>query len=46
MMRYRIGLFDRQAVLSIEYSLSNRVKLEVQTGLSQSIDLSYSIEKD
>jgi len=46
LMRYEIGLFDRQAVLSIEYTLTEHVKLEVKTGLSQSVDISYTIEKD
>lgn len=46
LMRYEIGLFDRQAVLSIYYTLSEHFKLEVKTGLSQSVDISYTIEKD
>lgn len=46
LMRYEIGLFDRQAVLSIDYSLTERLKLEVRSGLSQSVDVSYTIEKD
>jgi translocation and assembly module TamB len=46
LMRYEIGIFDRQAVLSIDYSLSERLKLEVRSGISQSVDISYTIEKD
>lgn len=46
LMRYEIGLFDRQAVLSIDYSLTDRIKLEVRSGISQSVDISYMIEKD
>ncbi len=46
LMRYKIGLFDRQSVLGIEYTLSERLKLEVETGISQSVDLNYTIEKD
>ena len=46
LMRYKLGLFDRQSVLGIEYSLSERLKLEVETGISQSVDLNYTIEKD
>ena len=46
LMRYKLGLFDRQSVLGIEYTLSERLKLEVETGISQSVDLSYTIEKD
>jgi translocation and assembly module TamB len=46
LMRYEIGIFDRQAVLSIDYTLSERIRLEVRSGLSQSVDISYTIEKD
>lgn len=46
LMRYKLGLFDRQSVLGIEYSLTERLKLEVETGISQSVDLNYTIEKD
>lgn len=46
LMRYEIGLFDRAATLSVIYSLSEQLKLEVRSGLSQSVDISYSIEKD
>jgi translocation and assembly module TamB len=46
LMRYEIGLFGRQAVLSIDYSLTERIKLEVRSGLSQSVDISYTIEKN
>ncbi|MEY4642309.1 MAG: hypothetical protein RLZZ227_2303 [Pseudomonadota bacterium] len=46
LMRYKIGLFDRQSVLGIEYKLSERLKLQVETGISQSVDLNYMIEKE
>jgi len=46
LMSYKVGLFDRQAVLSINYSLSERLKLQVETGISQSVDISYTVEKD
>jgi translocation and assembly module TamB len=46
LLRYEIGLFDRQAVLSIDYALTERLRLEVRSGLSQSVDISYTIEKD
>lgn len=46
LMRYEIGLFGRQAVFSLIYSLSEHLKLEVRSGLSQSVDISYAIEKD
>jgi translocation and assembly module TamB len=46
LLQYEVGLFDRQNVLSIDYSLTDNLKLEVRTGISQSVDLSYTIEKD
>ncbi|MES2603929.1 MAG: translocation/assembly module TamB domain-containing protein [Pseudomonadota bacterium] len=46
MLRYKIGVFDRQSVLSIDYKLTERLKLIVETGLSQSIDISYTKEVD
>ncbi|HHX83454.1 MAG TPA: hypothetical protein GX696_10795, partial [Pseudomonadaceae bacterium] len=46
LMRYEIGLFGRAATLSLIYSLTEQLKLEVRSGLSQSVDISYSIEKD
>lgn len=44
-MRYDIGLFDRENALSLDYTLTERVKLEVESGVSQSIDLTYTVEK-
>lgn len=46
LMSYKVGLFDRQSILSIDYTLSERLKLEVETGISQSVEISYTIEKD
>jgi|GEM_PF-1000344 len=46
LMRYEIGMFDRRAVFSIDYTLSESIKLEVRTGDSQSVDISYTIEKE
>jgi translocation and assembly module TamB len=46
LMRYKIGLFDRQSALSIDYNLTEHIKLEVETGISQSVDISYTIETD
>jgi translocation and assembly module TamB len=45
-MKYDVGLFDRQFVLTLAYLLTERLKLEVKTGVSQSVDLSYTLEKD
>jgi translocation and assembly module TamB len=44
-MRYDIGLFDRENVLTLDYILTDRIKLEVETGVSQSVDLTYTVEK-
>ena len=44
-MRYDIGLFDRENVLTLDYTLTERLKLEVETGVSQSVDLTYTVEK-
>ncbi len=44
-MRYDIGLFDRENTLTLEYILTQRIKLEVETGVSQSVDLTYTVEK-
>jgi translocation and assembly module TamB len=45
-MKYDVGLFDRQFVLTLAYLLTERLKVEVKTGVSQSVDLSYTLEKD
>ena len=44
-MHYEIGLFEKQSILSLDYILSERLKLEVESGVSQSIDMTYTIEK-
>jgi translocation and assembly module TamB len=44
-MRYDIGLFDRENVLTLDYILTERLRLEVETGVSQSVDLTYTVEK-
>ncbi|MES2625492.1 MAG: translocation/assembly module TamB domain-containing protein [Pseudomonadota bacterium] len=46
LLRYKVGLFDRQSALSIDYNLTKHIKLEVETGISQSVDISYTIETD
>ena len=42
---YDVGLFDRQSVLSMIYLLTERIRLEVESGISQSIDLTYTLER-
>lgn len=44
-MHYEIGLFEKASILSLDYILSERLKLEVESGVSQSIDMTYTIEK-
>ena len=44
-MRYDIRLFDRENSLTLEYILTERLKMEVETGVSQSVDLTYTVEK-
>ena len=44
-MHYEIGLFEKESILSLDYILSERLKLEVVSGVSQSIDMTYTIEK-
>jgi hypothetical protein len=44
-MRYDIGLFDRENVLMLDYILTERLRLEVETGVSQSVDLTNTVEK-
>ena len=46
LMQYKVGLFDRQAILSLNYTLTERLKLEVQSGVNQSVDVNYTVEKD
>src|SRR5690606_7788967 len=46
LMRYKVGLFDNKAVLSLDYSLTERLKLGVESGDSQSVDLNYTLERD
>ena len=44
-MHYEIGLFEKESVLSLDYILNDRLRLEVQSGISQSIDMTYTVEK-
>ena len=44
-MNYELGLFEQESTLSMIYSLGERLKLEVESGVSQSVDLTYTIEK-
>lgn len=42
---YAVGLFDNRGALITRYRLSERLRLEVQSGSSQSMDLIYDVER-
>jgi len=42
---YVMGLFDTQGAFMTRYRLSKRLRLEVQSGTEQSMDLIYRVEK-
>lgn len=42
---YAVGLFDNQSALIARYRLSEKLRLEVQSGSSQSMDLIYDVER-
>ena len=44
-VRYGVGLFDNQSTVAIDYSISNKVKLQAESGEYQSVDVTYTIEK-
>ena len=45
MVRYMVGLFDRLASIGVEYQLSERLRLEAESGETQSVDVIYKIER-
>lgn len=44
-VRYGIGLFDSQSKVAVDYTLTDRVKLQAESGEFQSIDVIYSVEQ-
>lgn len=44
-IRYGVGLFDRQSKVAIDYTLSERLKLEAESGEYQSVDITYTVER-
>lgn len=44
-LRYGIGLFETESTLAVDYTISDRVKLEAQSGNEQSVDLTYTVER-
>jgi translocation and assembly module TamB len=45
LVRYIVGLFDNAFSLGMEYQLSNRFRLEAESGETQSVDVVYKIER-
>lgn len=45
MVRYVVGLFDKLASLGLEYQLTDRLRVEAESGEKQSVDVIYRIER-
>lgn len=45
LVRYVVGIFDRAFSLGMEYQLTKHLRLEAESGESQSVDLVYKIER-
>jgi translocation and assembly module TamB len=44
-VRYGVGLFDSQSKVAVDYSITDRVKLQAESGEYQSVDIIYSVEQ-
>lgn len=44
-IQYGIGLFETESTLAVNYTLSERVKLEAKSGSTQSLDITYTVER-
>jgi len=44
-VRYGVGLFDSQPKVTIDYLLSERFKLQAESGEYQSVDITYTVER-
>ncbi len=44
-VRYGVGLFDSQPKVSVDYSITDRIKLQAESGEFQSVDITYSVEQ-
>ena len=44
-VRYGVGLFDKQSKFAIDYSLSDRVIMQAESGEYQNIDITYKVER-
>lgn len=45
LVRYVVGLFDRLTSLGVEYQITDRLRLEAESGEKQSVDMVYKIER-
>jgi len=45
LVRYVVGIFDRAFSLGMEYQLTNNLRLEAESGETQSVDVVYKIER-
>lgn len=44
-IRYGIGLFDSQSKVAVDYTISERIKFQAESGEYQSIDVIFSVER-
>ncbi|MEZ5527922.1 MAG: translocation/assembly module TamB domain-containing protein [Gammaproteobacteria bacterium] len=44
-IRYGVGLFETESTLAVDYSVSDRIKLEAKSGSTQSVDIKYTVER-
>lgn len=45
LVRYVVGIFDQAFKLGMEYQLTDRLRLEAESGETQSVDVVYKIER-
>lgn len=44
-IRYAVGLFETESSLAIDYTMTDRIKLQATSGSSQAIDVTYTVEQ-
>jgi translocation and assembly module TamB len=45
LVRYVVGIFDNAFSLGMEYQLTKHLRLEAESGATQSVDVVYKIER-
>ena len=45
LVRYIVGIFDQAFGFGVEYQLTDRLRLEAESGETQSVDVVYKIER-